>query len=684
MTPDENESTGAKGMAKVNGETEVRQQNTALQKRVTELEGALAELKKVERELRESEERFWSLFDNAPMGYQSLNEQGNIIEVNETWCKTLRYTREELLGRNFSEFLFTDFHKKFEENFPKFKNQGYIRGVEFGMIKKDGTEITASIDGKIEYGDDGSFKQTHCVLQDITERKQAEEALNREKERAESYLKLAGVIMVAIDSQGLVTMINRKGCDILGYDEADVLGKDWFQNFVPERIAKVVNPVSEQLLQGEIEPVEFFENPVLTKSGKERLIAWHNSIIRNEKGEIIGHLSSGEDITEREKLQAQLVQAQKMESLGRMAGGIAHDFNNMLGAILGHAEVAMEKLDSSLQLHADLTGIRTAAERSADLTRQLLAFARQQTIAPRVLDLNVAVTGMLKMLRRLIGEDIDLVWLPGPDVWPVKVDPSQLDQILANLSLNAQDAIDGVGKVTIETSQAFFDETYCSAHGGFVPGEYSQLTVSDSGCGMDKDTLDRLYEPFFTTKGMGKGTGLGLATVYGIVKQNHGFINVYSELGQGTSFKVFLPRQAGKPERIPQKDPAAPVARGHETILLVEDEPLILNLTTRMLKGLGYTVLAASTPGEAIRLAEAHSSEIPLLCTDVVMPEISGLDLVKILESSCPNIKCLYMSGYTANVITHHGVLDEGVQFIQKPFMIGDLAAKVRQTLDRE
>ena len=342
----------------------------------------------------------------------------------------------------------------------------------------------------------------------------------------------------------------------------------------------------------------------------------------------------------------------------------------------------MENLDPSLPIHADLTGIRTAAERSADLTRQLLAFSRQQTIAPKIIDLNEAVAGMLGMLRRLISEDIELVWLPGPTVWSVKVDPSQIDQILANMFLNAQDAIDGVGKVTIETGHAFFDEAYCTDHPGFAPGEYVQLTVSDTGCGMDRDTMARLYEPFFTTKELGKGTGLGLATVYGIVKQNNGYINVYSEVDKGTSFKIFLPRQAGKPEQKNAKDPRAPVARGHETILLVEDEPLILNLTTRMLQGLGYTVLAAATPKEAIRLAEAHPDEIPLLCTDVVMPEMSGLDLVKILEETYPGIKCLYMSGYTANVITHHGVLDEGVHFIQKPFMIGDLASKVREALD--
>ena len=518
----------------------------------------------------------------------------------------------------------------------------------------------------------------------ISERRKVEEALNQEKERAETYLNLAGVIMVAIDSRGIVTMINRKGCEILGYDEADVLGRDWFQNFVPKRIAKIVKPVSEQLLRGEIEPIEFFENPVLTKSGKERLIAWHNSIIRNEAGEITGHLSSGEDITERERLQAQLVQAQKMESIGRLAGGVAHDFNNMLGVILGHADMALELVDPSQPLHADLADIRLAALRSADLTRQLLTFARKQTIAPRVLDLNEAVDGILSMLGRLIGEDIDLVWLPGTEVYPVKMDPSQIDQILANLSINARDAIEGVGKVTIETGRATFDEAFCADHPDFIPGEYALLEVSDNGCGMDEETLERLYDPFFTTKEVGKGTGLGLSTVYGIVKQNSGFINVYSEPGHGTSFKIFLPRQAAKPERILKKDPESPAARGHETILLVEDEPLTLALTTRVLESLGYTVLGASTPEEAISLAEANTGKIPMLCTDVVMPGMNGLDLVKTLKVSLPNLKCLYMSGYAANVISRHGVLDEGVRFIQKPFLIIDLATKVRETLDSE
>ena len=329
-----------------------------------------------------------------------------------------------------------------------------------------------------------------------------------------------------------------------------------------------------------------------------------------------------------------------------------------------------------------LQEIRKAAQRSADLTRQLLAFARRQTIAPKVLDLNETVEGMLKMLRRLIGEDIDLAWLPAADLWPVKMDPAQIDQILANLCVNARDAIGGVGKLTIETGNAVFDEAYCADHPGFVPGEYVRLAVSDNGCGMDKETLAQIFEPFFTTKGVGEGTGLGLATVYGIVKQNDGFINVYSEPGQGTTFTIYLPRHAG------QADAAADGKRGGTAPEFAgrrccwwRTSRRSWPLPGRVLERLGYTVLAASTPGEAIRLAEAHAGEIHLLMTDVVMPEMNGRDLARRLLSLRPRLKCLFMSGYTADVIAHHGVLDEGVHFIQKPFSVEDLAAKVRDAL---
>jgi CheY-like chemotaxis protein len=327
--------------------------------------------------------------------------------------------------------------------------------------------------------------------------------------------------------------------------------------------------------------------------------------------------------------------------------------------------------------------MQKAAQRSADLTRQLLAFARRQTVAPRVLALNETVADMLKMLRRLIGEDIDLAWMPGEGLWPVKIDPAQIDQILVNLCVNARDAISGVGKVTIETENVTFDEAYCANHAGFILGAYLLLGVSDDGCGMDKETLGRIFEPFFTTKGFGEGTGLGLATVYGIVKQNAGFINVYSEPGKGTSFRIYLPRFEGETAE-PQTTRTKETAKGHgETVLLVEDEPAILKMGRAMLERLGYTVLTAGTPNEALRLAEAHPGEIHLLITDVVMPEMNGRDLAVRIRANRPGLRRLFMSGYTANVIAHQGVLDKGVQFIQKPFSIEKLAAKVREAMEQ-
>ena len=372
-----------------------------------------------------------------------------------------------------------------------------------------------------------------------------------------------------------------------------------------------------------------------------------------------------------------------MEAVGRLAGGVAHDFNNMPSVILGHTELSLRQMDPADPLFGTLQEIWKAAEHSADLTRQLLAFARKQTIAPKVIDLNVTVENILKMLRRLIGEDIDLAWLPGVRLWAIKVDPSQIDQILANLCVNARDAIAGPGKVTIETDNATFDEeAHYAEHIESASGDFVMLAFSDNGHGMDKETRDKIFEPFFTTKGIGHGSGLGLATVYGIVKQNKGFINVYSEPGQGTTFKIYLPRHAAKIEQVQQERPAPSLARGDEMVLLVEDEPAILNLTRLILESLGYQVLAASTPGEAIQVAKEHASEIHLLVTDVVMPEMSGQDLARNLISLYPGLRHLFMSGYTANVIAHHGTLEEGVNFIQKPFSMQALAAKVREVLD--
>jgi signal transduction histidine kinase len=384
---------------------------------------------------------------------------------------------------------------------------------------------------------------------------------------------------------------------------------------------------------------------------------------------------------EREKLKTQLLQAQKLESIGRLAGGVAHDFNNMLSVILGRADLALRKVDPADSLHRDITQIRQAAQRSADLTRQLLAFARRQTIEPKILNLNEVINDMLNMLCRLIGEDIDLSWMPTENLGLVKMDPAQVDQILANLCVNARDAITGAGKILIETSNTAFDETYCNEHPGFLPGEYIMLAVSDNGTGISDETLPNIFEPFFSTKKAGEGTGLGLSTVYGIVKQNKGFINVYSEPGQGTIFKIYLSRHNPTEKAKRSKTITYMPQGGSETILLVEDEPMVLNLARQMLESLGYQVLAVNAPSDALQVAEHYKGTIDLLVTDVVMPEMNGPQLAKQLTVIFPSLKTLYMSGYTANVIVHHGVVSEGVKLLQKPFSKEELAAKVHDSI---
>ncbi len=507
---------------------------------------------------------------------------------------------------------------------------------------------------------------------------------NEERFRATFEQAAVGIAHVAPDGRWL--RVNQKLCDIVGYSREELLQKTFQEITYPDDLDASVENV-RRVLAGEIQTYSMEKRYICKDSSP----AWINltvSIVRSASGDPAYIIAVIEDIAKRRKaeeekqnLQGQLLQAQKMESVGRLAGGVAHDFNNMLGVILGHSELALRQVDPAQPLHDNLEEIRKAGQRAADLTRQLLTFARKQTVSPKVLDLNDTVANMLSMLRRLIGEDIDLAWLPGAELWPVKMDPSQVDQILANLCVNARDACAGVGKVTIETGNVAFDEAYCTNNTGFIPGEYVLLAVSDSGCGMEKEVLENLFEPFFTTKGIGKGTGLGLSTVYGIVRQNMGFINVYSEPGIGTTFRIYLPHYMGKRERDSEEDLPREVTGGAETILLVEDEPAILSLGREMLEILGYRVLAAGTPGAAINLAAEYAGEIDLLVTDVIMPEMTGRDLCNRLLSLYPNLKRLFMSGYTADIIAHHGILEEGVSFIQKPFSLEDLSIKVREAL---
>jgi len=509
------------------------------------------------------------------------------------------------------------------------------------------------------------------------------ELKQREKDIQRATVRYKTIIQTIIDGfwltdlSGKLLEVNDACCRMTGYNETELLSMhvvDLEGNMNQDEIAAKIDEVKRL-------GYSRFETKYRCKNGSlyDVEVTVQYLADENEKLFIISR-----DISESkrmEKLQRQLIQAQKMESVGSLAGGVAHDFNNMLSIILGNVELLQNTIDQDNPLFPRVDGIKKAAQRSADLTRQLLAFARRQTIAPKILNLNHSIEGMLKMLKRLIGEDIDILWCPKKHLWLVKMDTSQIDQILANLCINARDAIEDIGKVTIETDNICFDNDYCREHRGFTPGEFVLIAVSDNGCGMDKETIDKLFEPFFTTKRRGKGTGLGMATVYGIIKQNKGFINVYSELGQGTTFKLYLPRhrKCQDEESVVVKEKPL---KGFETILLVEDEKLILEVTKTTLEQLGYTVLTANTPKEAMRIGKSFNKKIDLLITDVVMPLMNGRELAEKMFQFLPDIKILYMSGYTANVIAHKGILDEGLYFINKPFSKQDISVKLRKILD--
>jgi two-component system cell cycle sensor histidine kinase/response regulator CckA len=398
--------------------------------------------------------------------------------------------------------------------------------------------------------------------------------------------------------------------------------------------------------------------------------------------EIAEHMKTEKSLRD---TQEQLHHAQRLEAVGRLAGGIAHDFNNLLSIVLGYSMSIMAELAEDSALHADLAEIRRAGDRAAELTRQLLAFGRQQVLEPRVLDLNEVTLRMDRMMRRVLGEDIDIVTLPGKELWQTKLDPGQIEQVIVNLLINARDAMPHGGTLTLETNNQFFDADYAHAHVGASPGAHVVLAVSDTGAGMSRETQARAFEPFFTTKQKGKGTGLGLATVFGSVKQSGGHIWLYSEIGKGTTFKLCFPRctdaitgASYEPVRV---EPQA-VPRGTETILLVEDDAQLRNMARAILLRLGYRVLDAADGVEALKLIEQERGEIQLLLTDVVMPHMNGRELARRLADTRPLTKVLYMSGYTDNAIVHNGILDHGVAYLQKPLTPDALARKVRQVLD--
>ena len=634
----------------------------------------ITERKQAQEQIRVSEERFRKAFMTGADAYYIATLYGALIhEANDRFEDVFGYAREEVIGKTSIELgLYVDpsERKKFV---AEIERNNYARNMELKCRRKDGRIIDVLLSGNLlkGYGE----AMILGVVRDISEQKRAQESLVKLRQAVDA----SGEVIFMTDRQGIITFVNPEFTRLYGYSETEVVGKATPRilksgSQPPEKIAEFWRTLfARQVARG----------PIVNETKDGHLLTMHSSAspILDEADNIIGFLAIQRDITEHQRLEQQFIQAQKMEAVGRLAAGVAHDFNNLLTIINGHSALMLKQLPSDNPARESFADIKDAGERAAALTRQLLAFSRQQVCTSTILDLNAIVSDSIKMLRRLIGEDIELVFDPAPDVGKVSADAGQIEQVLMNLAVNSRDAMPRGGKLTLEVSNFQANKDYAARHYPMPPGSYVMLVVSDTGCGIDWATQARIFEPFFTTKEQGKGTGLGLATVYGIVKQNGGYIWVHSELGFGTTFKIYLPLVEGTAEA---KEARGVSAGGSETVLLVEDELNVRSLARRMLESEGYKVLEAPGGMEALLMVSQHKGSIHLLLTDVVMPAMSGRELAEQLAKRHPEMRILYMSGYTDDTVVRHGVLESGVAFLQKPFAPEVLARKVREVLDAE
>jgi PAS domain S-box-containing protein len=629
------------------------------------------------RDLRESREFLDNIVESLPsMLFVKDAATLKFVRFNKAGEQLLGYSRAELLGKNDYDFFPREIADFFTAKDRLVLDSKQAVDIPQEKIRLRNNEERILHTQKIPLlNNRGEPQYLLGISEDITEHLKAEEELRKLTQAIEQ----SPVSIVITDVAGQIEFVNARYCQLTGYSRQEVLGQNPRMLKSGETTDADYRKLWQLISSGRVWSGEFHNRK---KNGE---LFWEHATIapvRNAEGEIRHFVAVKEDITERKRLEDQLHQAQKMESIGALAGGVAHDFNNMLAVILGRTQLALRKVVPEEPLHASLKEIQKAAERSAALTGQLLAFARKQLITPRIIDLNEALEGMLSMLHRLIGEDIRLSWAPGGESLQVNMDPSQLDQILVNLCVNARDAMDGAGEIAIATRATSLEESFSFPHGETRPGDYVTLSVSDTGRGMDKELLAKIFEPFFTTKQRGQGTGLGLSTVYGIARQNQGFILVDSVPHQGTTFTLYLPRTSERslPPGEDAREEALP--GGAETILVVEDETGILTMTRQMLEDFGYRVLVAASPDEALRIAAETGDKIHLLITDLVMPGMNGQVLGRRLAAISPETGCLYMSGYPANLIAHNELLDSRIHFIAKPFSVEGLLRKVRLVLD--
>ncbi len=656
-------------------ENQLHPDNAELIRRNALLEETLMENEVLLESLKGSEKQYRRLFESAKDGILIIDaDTGQVDDANPFLLALIGSTYEMVYGKHLWELGVLKDIAESREAFKALQNNQYIRYENLPLLTIDGRHIEVEFISNVYLVD--NKKVIQCNIRDITARKHAERIMTENESKMRSILDNIGIGVALISPEMVILELNRQMRT--WFPDADI-GQDplCYQAFndPPGHVACTGCPAVKTFLDGGLHEI----TRQVMRAGVRRDYRIVSSAVRSVSGKVTAVIEMVEDITERISLEAQFLQAQKLESLGRLAGGVAHDYNNMLGVILGYAELAQGKLNPSDPVYGDLKEILKAGSRSVEITRQLLGFARKQTIAPRVIDVNDNVARIIKMLGPLIGEDITLNWLPGANLQPVMMDPAQLDQIMANLCVNARDAISGIGKVTVETAMVTFDKAYCDGHDGFIPGDFVCLTVGDDGCGMEEEIQKNIFEPFFTTKDAGLGTGLGLSTVYGIVKQNQGFINVYSEPANGTVFRIYLHGHTSEPSISFQKHTHKALPGHGETLLVVEDEATIRKLTKHMLEDIGYIVLTAGSAKEALQLSKVHGHKIRLVITDVIMPEMNGQELADRLKILNPDLGILFMSGYTSDVISRGG--DHEIHFIEKPFSVASLAGKVHEVL---
>lgn len=636
----------------------------------------ITERKRADLALEEAEEWFRAMFENIVIGVYQITPDGRVLNANPALANMLGYDnthtlvksnlRENNLG---PDHLRTDFINTIRAN-------GQVVGLESPWRRLDGSIVWVRESARAIKDTTGNVMYYEGTAEDITYRMEIEEALRRSEEEYRTFFEEDVTAVMTASPDGTIKACNPAFVKLFGFRSRDEALAAKVMEIYPGSDAY------EQMigLLEERKTLSDHELELRKRDGSPAFVRANFSGVFNDNGDLIQIKQYFIDETKRKSLEQQLIQAQKLDGIGRLAGGVAHDYNNILGVILGYSELVMGRLQQEDPLYHQMEAIISAANRGTELTRRLLAFARKEIVSPKVVNLNSSIESIQKMLQRLIGENVRLSFTPCNDLWDVKIDPTQFDQILINLATNARDAIDDIGTITIETSNVTIDERFVHGHMDFNPGDYVLLLFTDSGKGMDRETKGKIFEPFFTTKPKGEGTGLGLSTVYGIIKQNNGNLNVYSEPGKGTTFRIYLPRFVGERKEAEQKQQPEPLS-GTGTILVVEDQADLLDLARNSLESFGYKVVTALSPGEAVLLCGTYRDEINMLLTDVVMPTMNGKELRSRVEKITPGIKTLFMSGYTANIITDGGMLDEGIEFIQKPFTPRTLAKKVRDVL---